>query len=627
MKNSLLGILLPVTLAVVAIGSLALWTGRPWSERFEPRVPGMDGAPPPDTLGGVARAVIGMPVKSDGKPSALPGAWPWFRGPNLDGICDDGVPLADQWPAGGPEKLWTVELGEGYAAAAVSRGCVYVLDYVTDEEVEELRYRAQPQRVELADALGSVLPPEYEGIDRAELIDALRYESPLTPLSRLSQEQRNELADGLDALAADAIPELEGVLRRFFPEGTLPPEQYDSLRAAAESLLSQRRGEWIAALRYDPAKDEGPLPRLVRPSLDNVDRSADTLRCLSLDDGREIWRNSYRVIVGLNHGKSRTVPAVIGDHVVTLGPRCHVACWDATSGEGRWLLDLARDFGTEVPKWHAGQCPFVDAERDVLVLAPCGASLMIGVNYRTGDVVWKAENPDPKNWQMTHSSITPMEFGGRRMYVYCATGGVAGVSADPSPGLPPDQREVLWKTTDWTMDFATSPAPVILDGGRILLSSGYSSASVILQVKQDAERFSVETAVRLTRKQFGTEQQTPTLFEGYLYGIRKDDKRLVCLDQQGNEIWNSQADKFGRQYGFGPWLIADGLIFAMDDNGELTMAKATPEGYQRLARAQVIEDGHDSWGPMALVAGRLIVRDMTRMVCLDVAKKVGQGLP
>jgi outer membrane protein assembly factor BamB len=33
----------------------------------------------------------------------------------------------------------------------------------------------------------------------------------------------------------------------------------------------------------------------------------------------------------------------------------------------------------------------------------------------------------------------------------------------------------------------------------------------------------------------------------------------------------------------------------------------------------VIEDGVDCWGPMALVGGRLIVRDMTRMVCLDVA--------
>ena len=64
-------------------------------------------------------------------------------------------------------------------------------------------------------------------------------------------------------------------------------------------------------------------------------------------------------------------------------------------------------------------------------------------------------------------------------------------------------------------------------------------------------------------------------------------------------------------------MIADGKIFVLDDDGWLTMAEATAAGYKPLARAEVIEDGYKSWGPMALVAGRLIVRDMTRMVCLD----------
>jgi len=71
-------------------------------------------------------------------------------------------------------------------------------------------------------------------------------------------------------------------------------------------------------------------------------------------------------------------------------------------------------------------------------------------------------------------------------------------------------------------------------------------------------------------------------------------------------------------------MIADGLIYVMDDHGLLTIAEATTEAYKPLATAAVIPDGHDSWGPMALVAGRLIVRDMTKMVCLDVSKE-GSG--
>ena len=43
-------------------------------------------------------------------------------------------------------------------------------------------------------------------------------------------------------------------------------------------------------------------------------------------------------------------------------------------------------------------------------------------------------------------------------------------------------------------------------------------------------------------------------------------------------------------------------------------------GYEQLAQAQVLP-GNVSEGPMALAGGRLIVRDSTRMVCLDVAER------
>jgi hypothetical protein len=58
----------------------------------------------------------------EGKPSTVSGEWPWFRGKKLDGIGDDSVRLARQWPASGPKALWSIDLGEGYAGAAVSAG-------------------------------------------------------------------------------------------------------------------------------------------------------------------------------------------------------------------------------------------------------------------------------------------------------------------------------------------------------------------------------------------------------------------------------------------------------------------------------------------------------------------------
>ena len=60
------------------------------------------------------------------------------------------------------------------------------------------------------------------------------------------------------------------------------------------------------------------------------------------------------------------------------------------------------------------------------------------------------------------------------------------------------------------------------------------------------------------------------------------------------------------------------ILFAMNDMGMLTLVKATPAGYRQLAQAKVLE-GPDSWGPMAVASGRLILRDLKRMICLDIA--------
>ena len=356
----------------------------------------------------------------------------------------------------------------------------------------------------------------------------------------------------------------------------------------------------------------GPAVREGRVYLMDYDREAsnDVVRCLSLADGKDLWRFSYKVPIKRNHGMSRTVPAVTDKLLVTLGPKCHVSCLEPTSGKTLWLMDLVRQFGTTVPPWYAGQCPLVDGDR--VILAPGGPeALLMAVDGPSGKVLWKS--PNPQGWRMTHASIVPMELAGRRMYVYCGSGGVAGVSADDGA--------ILWETTDWKISIATVPSPVVLPEGKLFFSGGYNSGALLLQVKPEGERFVAETLVRLKPDKFGSTQQTPILWGDHLYGVREKDKQLVCLDLTGKVVWTS-----GRQarFGLGPYLIADGLIYVLSDDGVLTLAEATPDAYKQLAQHAVL-DGHDAWGPMALVGRRLLVRDFERMVCLDVGEPAAQA--
>ncbi len=461
---------IPTIVAVIGALLIGAWMGSRSPHAFALRRPGLD---QPAGSGGVSEAGRGAPEPGTpqvgiGVPSQVLGSWPWFRGPQYDGISRDPTRLARSWPESGPPVLWTLTLGEGYAGAAIEAGCAYVLDY---------------------------------------------------------DEQAN----------------------------------------------------------------------------------ADTLRCLSLDDGREIWRNGYPVEVMRNHGMSRTVPAVVDDMVITIGPRCHVACWDAKTGDCRWLIDMAIEYGTEVPRWYTGQCPLVDQGR--LILAPAGPNVLLAaIDLETGRPLWQTPNTPQR--KMTHASVVPLEYLGRRMYVYCSSSAVVGVSAD-------DGTE-LWQSTDWFEQFALSPSPVALPDGKIFLCSGYGNkvGALMLQMLPGPDGVQVHPLLELAPKQFNSEQQTPILLDGHLLGVRKQDRgRLVCLDLEGKEVWNSGQDRFGH----GPYMLADGVILALSGDGELVMAEASTVEYRPLARCQVFADGHDAWGPMALAGGRLIVRDMTRMTCLNLA--------
>ncbi len=457
--------LIPGTVMVLGVTSLVVWLIRNPDKPLALRIPGTDQAPGSELGTNVNAVLAGKLIRSEGRPSALPGAWPQFRGPGRDGTSHESG-LLRAWQPGEPRQIWTVDLGEGYAGAAVFKGRVYVMDY-----------------------------------DR--------------------------------------------------------------------------------------------------------EKKQDALRCLSLDDGREIWRYAYPVSVKRNHGMSRTVPAVNDQVVVAIGPKCHVVCVNPVTGELRWGLDLVREYGAAVPQWYAGQCPLLDEQN--VILAPGGKNdLLLAVDALTGAVRW--QTPNPKGWKMTHSSVMPMEFAGRHMYLYCANNGVVGVSAT--------NGAVLWETADWKISIATVPSPLVLDQGRVFFSGGYNAGSLMLQLKQEGDRLVPQTLFRLPAEVFGATQHTPVFQDGYLYGARADG-RFVCLTLDGKVAWTSDS---GQQFGLGSFILADRLIYALNDSGLLRLIEATPQRYNLLAQAQVLK-GRESWGPLALVEGRLLARDLTSMVCLEAGRK------
>ncbi|MFC0876073.1 PQQ-binding-like beta-propeller repeat protein [Saccharicrinis sp. FJH2] len=338
---------------------------------------------------------------------------------------------------------------------------------------------------------------------------------------------------------------------------------------------------------------------------------ADMLRCFNLETGNELWRRGYKVKIKRNHGMSRTVPSVTEDYVVTIGPRCQVMCVDRKSGDFKWGIDIEKEYQTEEPLWYTGQCPYIDNGK--VIIATGGKALIIAVDCETGEKLW--EVPNDNNWQMSHASVMPFTFKGKKMYVYSAVGGVCGVSAQ---GV--DEGKILWQTSEWNHS-VVAPSALCLPDGKIFLTAGYGAGSMVIQLNENDGRFSTKVLDEFKPKDgLACEQQTPVVWNGHVFGIMPKEggmnrNQFVCVDPKDfrTMVWTSGKDK---RYGLGPYFMADDKFYLLNDDATLTIIEPSVTGFKELDEVKLF-DGQDAWAPLATADGYLVLRDSKTMICLD----------
>ncbi len=345
------------------------------------------------------------------------------------------------------------------------------------------------------------------------------------------------------------------------------------------------------------------------------EEKADALRCFLLETGEELWRRTHNVRIKRNHGMSRTVPAINEKYIITIGPKGHVMCCNPLNGDLLWGIDLVKNYQTEIPFWYTGQCPLID--NNIAIIAPCGSSLLIGVDCLTGKIIWETPNTD--NWKMSHSSIMPMMLDGKKTYVYAAIGGICGISAEGN-----NLGQILWKFKGFDPN-VVAPSPLIVDNRTVFITAGYGAGSTLFKLIKEDNKYSTKILQQFKPKNgIASEQQTPILYNGHVFAILPKDaganrNQLVCSKPNDfeNILWTSGKTQ---RFGLGPYIIADEKFFILKDDGTLTIAKASPTGFAFLDSEKIIE-GRDAWGPIAIADGYLLMRDSKQMVCIDIKKK------
>ncbi|MCP3960978.1 MAG: PQQ-binding-like beta-propeller repeat protein [bacterium] len=329
------------------------------------------------------------------------------------------------------------------------------------------------------------------------------------------------------------------------------------------------------------------------------------VKSVTLDEGRELWTYREARRIRPNHGITRTVPALDGKHVFSLDPKATFHCLDAETGKEIWRKNLVQEYGTKIPPWYNGQCPLLDGDR--VLVAPGGSALVVAFDKATGDEAWRT--PNPEGWPMSHASLMPARLGGVDQLLYSTLFGAHGIAAA-------DGKQ-LWHFP-FKFNISASPSPLALDGERVYITAGYDSGGAMLRVRNGDGSFTAEEVFVHAPDTWNSEVQTPIVHDGHFFAVGKKKRGLfTCLDGDGKAVWTSEGKA---SFGLGSFLLADGMFFILEGRtGMLRLLEASTTGYQELASAQVL-GGHDVWAPLALSGGKLVIRDLERMVCLQVGK-------
>jgi hypothetical protein len=193
----------------------------------------------------------------------------------------------------------------------------------------------------------------------------------------------------------------------------------------------------------------------------------------------------------------------------------------------------------------------------------------------------------------------------------------ASASGGKVIGLNPLTGKVMWEYANWQCGI---PIPNVVEAGdnKFLVSGGYQAGSAMIKVDKKADG-SYGVTELYKNADFGTHTQPPILYNGNFYVQFTNNERkdgMVCMSMDGQIKWKTgRAPLFDK----GGMILADGLILSTDGSKKLYLIQPDPAAFKPVSSVELMKEGQN-WAPLALVDGKLLIRDQSRLMCVKVIK-------
>ncbi len=245
------------------------------------------------------------------------------------------------------------------------------------------------------------------------------------------------------------------------------------------------------------------------------------------------------------------------------------------SGGQLWQTE-AGDFSS---KFGYAPSPVLYKSAVIVAADNWGGGFLAALDRNTGKIRWRKKRPAIA----TYSSPLVAGIAGRDQLVISGCERIA--SFDPASG------ENLWSAR--ASEEATCGTPVT-DGEHVFASGGFPGQQTVC-VRGNG------SAAIVWKNNVKVYEPSMLVTGGYLYAITQEGIGYCWSATSGSEQWKTRMDG---QFRASPVLWGEN-IYLPSQSGETIVFRATPRGYQEIARNQLGDDIHAS---PAIAGGDIVLR-------------------
>jgi outer membrane protein assembly factor BamB len=355
------------------------------------------------------------------------------------------------------------------------------------------------------------------------------------------------------------------------------------------------------------------MDRLTKPT------STERVLCFDEQTGEEVWSLAYECEygkIGYQAGP-RAAVTIDSGKAYALGATGRLHCLGAADGKIVWEKDLEELYDIDMPIWGIAGSPLIFRDLVVLHIGGKGGACIVALEKDTGEERWKALGD-----RAQYTTPVLIEQGGQPVLI-CWTG-------DSVAGLEATSGNVLWRHVWKPRNMPIGIATPVVEKDRVFFTSFYDG-SLMLRLAADKPEAKVEWQL-VGSSERNTDAlhsiiSTPVFDGDYVYGVDSYGELRGLDAGDGKRLWEDRTATPESRWSTIHFVKNGNRYFLFNERGELLIARLSPQGFEEISRAKLLEPtteqlrqrGGVCWSHPAFANKCIFQRNDKELVCASLA--------